>query len=130
MKIVHVLMRYFSYAFTLFVSIFLTGIGVVAFASDLHNWKLDTFPFAGKDMSIAMIAVGLLGILGVLLAVTRKFKYLHPFVALFLFGMTVYGFFYEGYRFADAEAFQGALLFAIGAFGSFASSLIEFKRSV
>jgi hypothetical protein len=127
MKIVHVLMRYFSYAFTAFVCVFLTGIGIVAFGSGLHNWKLTTFLFQGKDLSTAMVAFGLTGLLGVLLAFSGKFRFLHPLVALSIFLLTVYGFFYEGYRFADAEAFQGALAFAFGAFGSFACSLIEFK---
>lgn len=127
MKIVHVLMRYFSYAYTAFVCVFLTGLGIVAYGSGLHNWKLTTFLFEGKDLSTAMVAFGLTGLAGILLAFTGKFRFLHPLVALSIFLLTVYGFFYEGYRFADAEAFQGALAFAFGAFGSFACSLLEFK---
>lgn len=128
MKILHVVMRFYSYLFTLFISVFLTGFGVVAYLSDLHNWKLDTFIWTGKDLSNAMIAVGIVGVVSVLLAFFNVFRLLLPLVTLSLFGLIIYGFFWQGYKFADAEAFQGTVAFAVGAFGSFACSLMEFKR--
>ncbi|MFN8940819.1 MAG: hypothetical protein ACK52Z_00995 [Acidobacteriota bacterium] len=128
MKILHVVMRYYSYLYTLFISVFLTGLGVVAYLSGLHNWKVDTFIWTGEDLSKAMVAVGIVGVASVVLAVLNVFRLLLPLVALALFGLTVYGYFWQGYKFPDAEAFQGTVAFAVGAFGSFACSLMEFKR--
>jgi hypothetical protein len=128
MKILHVVMRYYSYLYTLFISVFLTGLGVVAYLSGLHNWKVDTFIWTGEDLSQAMIAVGIVGVASVVLAVLNVFRLLLPLVALAFFGLTVYGYFWQGYKFPDAEAFQGTVAFAVGAFGSFACSLMEFKR--
>ncbi|MFO0282659.1 MAG: hypothetical protein ACK532_12170 [Acidobacteriota bacterium] len=128
MKILHVVMRFYSYLYTLFISVFLTGLGVVAYLSGLHNWKVDTFIWTGEDLSKAMVAVGIVGVASVVLAVLNVFRVLLPLVALALFGLTVYGYFWQGYKFPDAEAFQGTVAFAVGAFGSFACSLMEFKR--
>jgi len=128
MKILHALMRFYSYLFTLFVSGFLTGFGVLAYLSGLHNWKIDSFIWTGKDLSAAMLGLGLIGIASVVLAFFNVFRYLLPLVALAILGLTIYGFFYQGYRFADADAFQGTIGFAVGALGSFACSLMMFKR--
>ena len=57
MKILHVVMRFYSYLYTLFISVFLTGLGVVAYLSGLHNWKVDTFIWTGEDLSKAMFTL-------------------------------------------------------------------------
>jgi hypothetical protein len=128
MKILHALMRFYSYLFTLFLSVFLTGFGVVAYISGLHNWKIDTFIWTGEDLSKAMLILGVLGGVSVLLAFFNIFKGLLPVMALIFFGLMVYGFFYQGYRFADADAFQGTAALTFGALGSFFCSLMMFKR--
>ncbi len=128
MKILHALMRFYSYLFTLFLSVFLTGFGVVAYISGLHNWKLDTFIWTGEDLSKAMLILGILGGSSVLLAFFNIFKGLLPVMALIFFGLMIYGFFYQGYRFADADAFQGTAALTFGALGSFFCSLLMFKR--
>ena len=128
MKILHALMRFYSYLFTLFLSVFLTGFGAVAYLSGLHNWKIDTFIWTGEDLSKAMLLLGILGGLSVILAFFNIFRGLLPVMALAFFGLIVYGFFFQGYRFADAEAFQGTIALAVGALGSFLCSLMLFKR--
>lgn len=128
MKILHALMRFYSYLYTLFISFFLTGFGTVAYISDLHNWKLDTFIWTGKELSTAMLVVGIIGGLSVVLAFLNWFRFLLPLVTLFLFGMCVYGFILQGYRTDGAESGQWILAFIIGAGGSFLCSLMEFKR--
>ena len=128
MKILHALMRFYSYLFTLFLSVFLTGFGAVAYLSGLHNWKIDTFIWTGEDLSKAMLILGVLGGLSVLMAVFNIFRGLLPVMALIFFGLIVYGFFWQSYRFADAEQFQGILALAVGALVSFLCSLLLFKR--
>ena len=128
MKILHALMRFYSYLFTLFLSVFLTGFGAVAYLSGLHNWKLDTFIWTGEDLSKAMLILGVLGGLSVLLAFFNIVRGLLPVMALIFFGLIVYGFFWQSYRFADAEQFQTTLALALGALVSFLCSLLLFKR--
>lgn len=128
MKILHALMRFYSYLFTLFLSVFLTGFGAVAYLSGLHNWKIDTFIWTGEDLSKAMLILGVLGGLSVLLAFFNIFRGLLPVMALIFFGLIVYGFFWQSYRFADTEQFQGILALAVGALVSFLCSLLLFKR--
>ena len=128
MKILHALMRFYSYLFTLFLSVFLTGFGAVAYLSGLHNWKIDTFIWTGEDLSKAMLILGILGGLSVLMAVFNIFRGLLPVMALIFFGLIVYGFFWQSYRFADAEQFQGILALAVGALVSFLCSLLLFRR--
>ena len=128
MKILHALMRFYSYLFTLFLSVFLTGFGAVAYLSGLHNWKIDTFIWTGEDLSKAMLILGVLGGLSVLMAFFNIFRGLLPVMALIFFGLIVYGFFWQSYRFADAEQFQTTLALALGALVSFLCSLLLFKR--
>ena len=128
MKILYALMRFYSYLFTLFLSVFLTGFGAVAYLSGLHNWKIDTFIWTGEDLSKAMLILGVLGGLSVLMAFFNIFRGLLPVMALIFFGLIVYGFFWQSYRFADAEQFQGILALAVGALVSFLCSLLLFKR--
>lgn len=129
MKILHTAMRFFSYLFTLAVSAFLTGIGTVAFISDLHNWKVDTFVWTGKDLSTALVAFGVLGGVSVLLALFNLFRFLLPLVAAAFFGFGVYGFFIQGYKVEGVEGFQWMLGFLAGLGGNFLCSLMEFKRN-
>ncbi len=128
MKIIHALMRFYSYLFTLFISVFLGGIGVIAFISDQHNWKIDTFIWSGKDLSIAMLILGVMGGASVLLAFFDWFRALLPVVALIFFGLMIYGFFWSPYKFADGEQFQWVAGLAAGAAGDFLCSLMLLKR--
>lgn len=128
MKILHVLMRFYSYLYTLLISFFLTGFGVVAYVSDLHNWKIDTFVWTGKDLSTAMLVGGIVGGVSVLLAFFNVFRFLLPLVTLAIFGMSVWGFVLQGYKVDGVESFQWLLAFCAGAGGSFLCSLMEFRR--
>jgi hypothetical protein len=128
MKILHAVMRFYSYLFTLGPAAFLTGMGAVAYISGQHNWKIDTLPWTGQDLSTAFLVFGLLGLLAVPLAALNWFRWLMPLVAFVYALGIVYVFFWQNYRFADLEEFQGVVSMAIGAVGSFLSSLMEFKR--
>jgi hypothetical protein len=128
MKILHTLMRFYSYLFTLGPAVFLTGMGLVAYISDQHNWKIDTLPWTGQDISSAFLILGGMGILSVLLAFFNWFRWLLPVMTFLYAALIIYAFFYQSYRFEGAEEFQGAVAFAVGAVGSFLCSLMEFKR--
>ncbi len=128
MKILHALMRYYSYLFTLGPAGLLTGLGLVAYISGQHSWKIDTLPWSGQDLSTAALILGLMGLISVPLAALNWFRWLLPVMAFAFALLMVYGFFWQNYRFQDAEEFQGLLGMTAGAVGSFLSSLMEFKR--
>jgi hypothetical protein len=128
MKILHVLMRFYSYLFTLVTAAFLTGLGAVAFISNQHKWKVDSFIFTDQDLSVAMLAVGIVSGVAVVLAVMNWFRFLLPVVALAILGGMFYGFFWSTWRYAGTEDFQWTIGLVAGAFGSFACSLMEFRR--
>lgn len=128
MKILHALMRFYSYLFTLAPAVFLAGMGAVAYISGQHNWKIDTLPWTGQGLSTAFLVIGGLGLLAVPLAALNWFRFLLPLVAfLYAFGI-IYAFFWQSYRFEGMDEFQGVAALAVGAVGSFLSSLMEFKR--
>lgn len=128
MKILHALMRFYSYLFTLLISAFLGGVGMIAFISDQHNWKIDTFVWSGKDLSIALLIFGVMGGAAVLLAFFDVFRGLLPVMALILFGMMIYGFFWGPFKFADSDQLQWVGGLAAGAAGNFLCSLMVLKR--
>ncbi len=128
MKILHALMRFYSYLFTLGPAVFLTGMGAVAYISGQHNWKIDTLPWTGEALSKAFLVIGGLGLLAVPLAAMNWFRWLMPLVA-FLYALgIIYAFFWQSYRFDGLEEFRSVVGLAVGAVGSFMSSLMEFKR--
>jgi hypothetical protein len=128
MRIVHVLMRVYSYIFTLGPAGLLTAMGLVAYISDQHNWKIDTLPWAGKDFSTAALILGVMGLAAVPLAALNWFRWLLPVMTFVFAALLVYCFFWQNYRFQDAEEFQGVIGLTIGAAGSFLCSLMEFRR--
>jgi hypothetical protein len=129
MKILHLVMRFYSYLATLGPAAFLTGMGLVAFISDQHAWKVDSFPWwKGQDLSIAFLILGVMGLAGTALAVTNWFRWLHPVMTIIYAGLFIYAFFWQSYRFAGTEEFQSVVAMAVGFVGSALSSLMEFKR--
>ena len=128
MKIFRALMRFYSYLFTLVIAAFLTGLGLVAFISDQHKWKVDSFIWTDKELSTTMVSLGLVAGIAVVLAVMNWFRWLLPLVTLVIFGMMFYGFFWGTWRYTGTEDFQWTIALTAGAAGNFLCSLMEFRR--
>jgi len=116
------LLRVFSYLFHLILSLFLLGIAFVAGLAG-KPLKLDVLPWEGQSLNHWVIALGIAGIVSVLLAVTGVFRYLFPIWAFFVFVMMLRGFFLTPFQFSAADQFWGAAGLTFGALGAFLSSL-------
>lgn len=126
----HTLMRYYSYLFHLALSVLALGVSVVAYLSDKHNMSLSLMPwFSGIALSRVLLGLGLVGIVAVVLACTKKFRQLLPVTSIVAFGLLAWGFFLnKAYVFQGKSDFQWALALTAGALGAALCSLMEFKR--
>ncbi|MBV8817190.1 MAG: hypothetical protein JO022_02465 [Acidobacteriaceae bacterium] len=119
------ILRVYAYLFHMILSLFLIGIALIADATG-KPLKMDVLPWEGMKLNHWVLALGVLGILSVVLAITGLFRYLFPLWAFVVFVMLLRGFFLTPYSFNGN--FDGAAWFTLGAFGAFLSSLAVIDR--
>ena len=112
------LLAAFACLFGLALSLFLIGLGIVAWVSDSNVLAF--------GMRIILIA-GIVGLASVLLAGSRL-RWIFPLWCLFVLVMLVRGFFLSSYTFGGAAGFQLALGLTIGALIAFLGSLGMLRR--
>lgn len=116
MKALNALLRWYAYIYFFLLSAFLAGLGIVAYASGMHN--INTGGMAtttGEALSKMLLIIGLCGILAVILAVLGKFRWLlQGFAILAVIGM-FRALFVSSYRYDSAAGFQGAAILFLGA---------------
>lgn len=122
------LLRIGAYLFHLLLGLFLIALGIAGWANGPGNLKLGMLPWKGPSLTWAVLALGIAGIVCVLLAVTGTSRWLFPLWALFVFVMMFRGFFLTGYPFADKGEFHSAIWLTSGAFVAFLASLSLLKR--
>lgn len=121
-------MRTFAYLYFAGISAFLTGIALVAYLSGAHNLKSGgMLTQTGEDLSRLLLAIGLAGLIIILLAVLGKVRWLFPIFALIFTIMLFRWLFMSPYTFEDADAFQMGLLIFGGAVVATAFSLLAFR---
>lgn len=113
--LVKTLMRFYSYLFHGLLALSVLAISLVPLFSGMHNLQLEILPGEGATLTFTLMAIGLVGVLIVLAAVTGKAQ--TPF---FIWSIVVllgilWGFFLRPYRWSSAGAFVNTLLFVIGA---------------
>lgn len=130
-KVFSMLLRFWSYLFAMLVGLFAAGVSFVILISGADNYRLDMIPFAkGNAALMALLGLGLLGVLSGLLAVFGKARALLVIFAALAFFVLVYGYFVSPvYRFTGAAEAKGALWLAFGALGAFFGSLMQFRKS-
>ena len=109
------LLRIFSYLFHLLLSLFFTGLGLVALISDLHNLQLTMTPWSGKELTYSLIVIGLFGLLSVLLAMAGRMRVMFLLYALGIFVMLFRGFFLTLYSFTSGPVGWENALWLTGA---------------
>jgi len=116
------LLRLYSYLFLFVVSLFFLGLGIVsAFTSTpLH---LDALGFKPESATAIVLLLGLAGLLSVILAITRIFKYLFPLWAAVVVWLMFKGFFLSAATFAGPSSFRWAIALTLGAVGAFFGAL-------
>jgi hypothetical protein len=115
-KALRFLLHTFAYLYHFLLAAFLAGISLVAMLASENNFELGMIPWwTGKTLARALFGANLAGLIAVIMAVRGRMRPLLALWALIVFGVMVYGFFISGYRYADAEHFQQALLLVGGA---------------
>lgn len=129
MKVFAMLLRFFSYLFSLLLGFFLTGVSTVLLITGGSNFKFDMLPwFKGETVLYVLLSLGLLGIASAVLAFLGKLK---PLLVLFTavsLGLFVYGFFLSPvFRFQGGLAEAKSILYiSLAALVAFLGSLLQY----
>jgi hypothetical protein len=121
------LLRLFAYLYQLALSLFLIGLGLVAWASGPTDLNLGMLPWQGAALTWIILALGIVGLACVVLAGSRL-RWIFPLWCLFVLTMMIRGFFLSSYSFAGANQFQLAVGLTAGALVAFLGSLGVLRR--
>jgi hypothetical protein len=129
-KIVALILRYWSYLFAGLFGLFVAGIAAVLLISGSMNFRFSQLPFwQGKAALYSMLAIGLLGILGALLGLLKGMRPILLVWTLAVFALLVYGYFISPkhyFALGRAEA-QNAAYLALGALLAFIGALMQYR---
>jgi len=124
-KIVAMILRYWSYLYTGLFGLFVAGIAAVLLISGSANFRLSQLPFwQGKSALYGMLSIGLLGVIGALLGLLKGIRPIVLVWTLAVLALLIYGYFispkyYFGLGLSEAKSIAcltlGALLAFIGA---------------
>jgi hypothetical protein len=112
------LLAMFACLFELVLSLFLLGVGIIAWVSDSNILAF------GKWI---ILTAGIVGLASVLLAGSRL-RWIFPLWCLFVLAMLVRGFFLSSYSFGSKSEFQFVVGLTIGALIAFLGSLRMLRR--
>src|SRR5579884_1905190 len=105
--------RAYAFIYETVFSITLIGLALLAMSATVENLRLPLLPWEGATLAYALIAIGILGIVVVLLAATGWFRWALPVWALVVFILMVRGWFTSSYTFASSSGFYLALWITI-----------------
>lgn len=128
MKLFAMLLRFFSYLFSLVFGLFLAGISSVLLVSSATNYRFDMVPWLkGGAVLYVLFCAGLIGVAAAVLALAGKWKPLLVVFTFVCFALLVYGFFVSPvYRFYSADQAKSVAWLAFAALGAFAGSLMQY----
>ena len=126
-KALGLLLRLFSYLYHFVLSLFLLGLGIVAYASGT-TLSLGMFPWEGDKLTQALLALGVIGLVCLFGAVSGLFRWLFPIWTLAIFILMIRGFFLGSFSYSGADQFRGVVWLTVGALGAFLSSLSLFTK--
>ncbi len=110
------LLRLFSYAFHLLLTLFFLGVSLLAAISGRHNLSFRMLPWKGEPLTWWLLGLSLAGLASVLLAATGRFRHLFPLWCLFVAGLMIWGMFLSrAYAFPSPAAFQFGVAITAGA---------------
>lgn len=121
------LLRGYANLFHLFITGAMGLLGLIGKLSDTTNLKLDFLPWTGADLVTGLLLCGGLGLLAVILNVTRVFPWMLPVNSLLLAILLFRGFFWLPFKFDGWDSFYWAAALVAGAVGAFLSAAVEFK---
>ncbi|MFB3775952.1 MAG: hypothetical protein ACE141_00040 [Bryobacteraceae bacterium] len=111
MKVLHSLVRLFSYAFHAFVLFIASAMAVITSASGPQTVNFDALPVPATMLPYGLAALAVVGAIILLLAVRGKAQALYRLWSLLVLALVVRFFFFGSYRFTPgAGDFTIALL--------------------
>ncbi|MCX7603334.1 MAG: hypothetical protein N2036_04580 [Bryobacteraceae bacterium] len=122
------LLRFYSYLFSLLFGLFLAGIATVILISGAKNYRFDMVPWMKGDAVLyVLLGAGLAGALAAVLALAGKWKPLLVAFTFLSFALLVYGFFVSPvYRFYGADQAKAVAWLSLAALGAFVGSLMQY----
>ncbi len=100
------LLRVYSWLFGLGLSLCALALSLIAIAGGVNNLKVPIFSFEGAPVTWWLLALGVAGLLAVLLSATGVFRWLLPLWMLIAFVLLFRGYFAGPYTFAGSGGFQ------------------------
>lgn len=110
MKLIGFLLRFFSYLFHFFSSLFLLATASIAMLSH-EPLNLRMLPFGEEKLTAGAFALGLFGLTATLLAFTRLFRVLFPLWAAGTVFALVRGYFFSSYSFRGQDEVRWAVIY-------------------
>jgi hypothetical protein len=122
------LLRFYSYLFSLVFGLFVAGIAVVLLITGAKNYRFDMVPWVkGETVLYVLLGVGLVGALSAVLALLGKWKPLLVVFTFASFALLVYGFFVSPvYRFYSADQAKSVAWLSFAALGAFFGALMQY----
>src|SRR5258708_37142318 len=102
---IQAILRLYSYVFHLLLALASLGAGTVGALSANTSFQTDFFPWTGRELANWLIALGITGILSLILAVQGKLRFLYLLWAFAVTFLVTRGIFASGYRFAGESRF-------------------------
>lgn len=128
MKVVSFLIRVYSLLFHLLFSLFLLGLSIVGYASSGAGLNLGMAPWTGNELIGSLMALGLGGLLFVILAFNGAQRFLYMIWTLAITYLLVNGYFLTNYRFSGQDEFEFAINLALLALLAFIGGILLFRK--
>jgi len=124
---ISLLLRLYSYAFELLLSLIALVLGIIG-ATHGNNLSFEILPWTGASLTYWLTGLGLIGLACTILAVMGRLRFLFPLWALFVVVMLFRGYMFSSYTFSGSQGFEQAVGFFLGAILAFLGSLTVLRR--
>jgi hypothetical protein len=122
-KVISFLVRIYSLIFHLLLSLLMIGLSVVGYFSTGAGLNLGMLPWTGNELIGSLLALGLGGLLFVVLAFNGAQRFLYMVWTLVMAYLLVNGYFLTNYRFSGEGEFRFAIYLAVAAVIAFLGGL-------
>lgn len=128
MKFLAMLLRFYSYLFSLLFGLFVAGIAAVILISGAKNYRFDMVPWVkGETVLYVLLGAGLIGAVAAVLALVGRWKPLLVAFTFVSFSLLVYGFFISPvYRFYGPDQARSVAWLSFAALCAFVGSLMQY----
>jgi hypothetical protein len=127
---VSAILRFYSYAVQILISLILLALGTVAMLSDNTGFEIDLLPWSGQDLKMALLILGAAGVLSTLLAFKGKLRILFLLWTLGTVYLAGRGIFASSHQFDGESDFKWALILFAGVIATVFGAWSRFKQPI